>query len=499
MKKIIPYIPKIASYFFILLFCYAAISKAMDFENFQVQIGQSPLLSAYTGFVSYAVIISEVVIVLLLIFPRSNLLGLYSSTALMSAFTIYIFLILNYSEFVPCSCGGILEKMGWIEHLIFNITCIILGCISVIINEKEKYQSYIKTALILLIFNVLSSAVVIILFIRSEHVIKKENNFTRRFLQFPVVEDKSLQLVNDRFYFAGTAGREIYLGSRYNPLIISKVDNQLENIQEMKVHPDRMNYDFRNLQVKVKPPYYYLADGTVPVLYRGRIGSSKTKLISYNDAFFSQISIIDSTKFAIRTQKSQDTQLTAALLNLHTNPKVIFKTSILTKQSDGVFDSDGQLINISSPERYIYLYAYRNQMMVMDKELNLIKTLKTIDTTTIARIKTIKMKDGQHKMTEPPLVVNHKITAYGNLAFIHSNLKGRFEKNKTWQSSSIVDIYRTDRQEYVGSFYIDKLDGKSFTDMMMTDRYLFVLNGQRLIRYSYRSLLTQILQGKPKT
>lgn len=39
-----------------LLFMYAAMSKMLDFENFQVQLAQSPLLSAYAGFVSYAVI-----------------------------------------------------------------------------------------------------------------------------------------------------------------------------------------------------------------------------------------------------------------------------------------------------------------------------------------------------------------------------------------------------------------------------------------------------------
>jgi hypothetical protein len=32
------------SIFFILLFCYAAISKIMDFEKFQIQIKDSPLL-----------------------------------------------------------------------------------------------------------------------------------------------------------------------------------------------------------------------------------------------------------------------------------------------------------------------------------------------------------------------------------------------------------------------------------------------------------------------
>lgn len=46
-----------------VLYVYAAVNKVLDFENFQVQLGQSPLLSAYAGFVSYAVPVVELVIV----------------------------------------------------------------------------------------------------------------------------------------------------------------------------------------------------------------------------------------------------------------------------------------------------------------------------------------------------------------------------------------------------------------------------------------------------
>ena len=50
------------SLLYIMLFVYAAVSKLLDFENFQVQLGQSPLLSAYAGFISYAVPVIELFI-----------------------------------------------------------------------------------------------------------------------------------------------------------------------------------------------------------------------------------------------------------------------------------------------------------------------------------------------------------------------------------------------------------------------------------------------------
>ncbi len=92
-------------YLYVLLFVYAAVSKLLDFENFQVQLGQSPLLSAYAGWVSWGVIITELVISLLLVLNKTRLLGLYLSFTLMVMFTTYIYIILNYSAFIPCSCG----------------------------------------------------------------------------------------------------------------------------------------------------------------------------------------------------------------------------------------------------------------------------------------------------------------------------------------------------------------------------------------------------------
>lgn len=98
---------------YILLFVYAAVSKLLDFENFQVQLGQSPLLSAYASEVSYFVPLIELVVALFLAVNRWRFVGLLASLMLMLMFSSYIFIVLHYTSFVPCSCGGILEKMSW--------------------------------------------------------------------------------------------------------------------------------------------------------------------------------------------------------------------------------------------------------------------------------------------------------------------------------------------------------------------------------------------------
>ena len=133
-------IVEVISILFVLLFIYAAVSKLADFQKFQVRLGKSPLLAPFVSAVTWLVPSTEVLIALLLTIKRFQLAALYFSFSLMIAFTVYIITILNFSEYIPCSCGGILQNMNWHQHLVFNSIFIILGIVAVLIypnNEKR--------------------------------------------------------------------------------------------------------------------------------------------------------------------------------------------------------------------------------------------------------------------------------------------------------------------------------------------------------------------------
>jgi len=117
---------------YIVLFVYAAFSKLLEFENFRVQLAQSPLLSSFAGWLAWAVPLAELIIALSLLSSRFRLPGLFAGFSLMVMFTSYIFIMLNYSSFIPCSCGGILEKLGWTAHLWFNIAFVLLAIIGIV-------------------------------------------------------------------------------------------------------------------------------------------------------------------------------------------------------------------------------------------------------------------------------------------------------------------------------------------------------------------------------
>ena len=234
---------------YILLFVYTAVSKLLDFQNFRVQLGQSPLLSAFAGYIAWMVPILELFIVLLIVSKRWRIIGLLGALCMMVMFTAYIFIILNYSPFVPCSCGGILEKMGWQEHFIFNCVFMILAAAGILIlaGMVPKVHLISKPAALASAFTVtilLSISIVTLLFIVSEDIIHHRNNFVRRFPKHPTSGKKTILLPHAAYYIAGYDKGQIYLGNRTEPLAVTIIDTSFVGKKKIRIDLPKYNFSY---------------------------------------------------------------------------------------------------------------------------------------------------------------------------------------------------------------------------------------------------------------
>lgn len=137
----------IISIAFIILFVYAAASKLLDYEKFRVQLGQSPLLTAYAKWVAVIIPAAEILVSGMLATVRWRMAGLYASFSLMVMFTTYIVIILKFADYVPCSCGGIIAKFSWSQHLVFNLVFVLLSLTGIILyghpdaGERKKMSA----------------------------------------------------------------------------------------------------------------------------------------------------------------------------------------------------------------------------------------------------------------------------------------------------------------------------------------------------------------------
>lgn len=446
--------PVLVSYLFILLFVYAAVSKLLDFNTFQNQLGQSPLLSAYAHWIVWVVPISEILIAVLLSIHQFRILGLYGFYGLMVMFTTYIIIILNFTSFVPCSCGGVLEKLGWTEHLIFNIAFIILSGIAIFALSHGNNTK--KSLLTLLALTVFSIGVVTVLFLSSEKQIKRNNAFIRRYIPHPIEEFGQYDLEYNSYYIAGMDGKTIYLGNYTAPLSMTTLDTSLKKMEEFQVSIDSMHLSYRRVNIAVIPPFFYVGDGTVPVLFKGKTNDWKASALSYNDMYFNQYIVADSTRIGISTISSKTQSNTLGLIKkIKDSVDLKLNTGILNKQIDGKFGTDGLLLWNEYLQRFIYTYFYQNSYEVADKNLSHQFTGKTIDTISkpILDIAHYTTKD-QYKLGGNSVFVNRQTATYGNHLYIHSDRLGKYEDEKVLRSAGIIDVYDITDNSYMFSFYL---------------------------------------------
>lgn len=123
---------------FATLFVYAAVSKLLTYDDFQAQISKSPLIMNHGWWISWAVPAIEIIVGAMMFIPRFQLQALYAAFSLMFIFTIYIGFMLIFTPNLPCSCGGILSSMGWIQHFIFNIAFTLLAIVGIVFLNKQR-------------------------------------------------------------------------------------------------------------------------------------------------------------------------------------------------------------------------------------------------------------------------------------------------------------------------------------------------------------------------
>lgn len=138
MKKVINII---CTTFLIALFLYAAYFKIQTFQEFIHQLDHSPYFKNNGTLVAWIVPSLEIGIVLCLIFNRSRLVGLYSSFILLLLFTLYIYLLLHFSESLPCGCGGIISKLSWSQHFWFNLLFLGLAVTGILTLQSSKTKN----------------------------------------------------------------------------------------------------------------------------------------------------------------------------------------------------------------------------------------------------------------------------------------------------------------------------------------------------------------------
>jgi len=128
----------------ILLFLYASVSKMLDFDRFIGEMNNQPFPNSWTPFLVWTVPSLEIAIALALMFERARMAALIASLVLMTLFTLYTgSVLLHFFSYIPCSCGGVIRKLSWPQHLVFNLFFVALSIIGIILQRKKFFTPII--------------------------------------------------------------------------------------------------------------------------------------------------------------------------------------------------------------------------------------------------------------------------------------------------------------------------------------------------------------------
>ncbi len=480
MKSFKPIFVKAVSCFFILLFIYASVSKLLEFENFQVQLAQSPMLGAYAGVVSLLVIIVELLIVYLLVIQKFRLTGLYASLGILSAFTIYIFLILNYSDSIPCSCGGILEKMDWNQHLIFNLCCVLLLIGAIIISNVTNT---IKLMSRLAFFTMLPILSVVLVY--DINVDDNQGAFKRNMKEPLNTKYQILKFPMNNYYLAGSYGDSLFLANHKTPLLLSTITPEFNSIKLDTIRLNNYKYDFVSVSINVLYPYFSVSDGKVPVIFEGKLPSLMAYETGINRLYFSRFYMLEPQKYVFKTMLVKTKESELGILNTAKKEYQIFPDA-LQKKTDGIFDTDGDLTLDHQNRKIVYTHYYRSEMITADFNFRNIERKRMIDSLSHIAIKTQNLKNGQQKLLRSSSVINRAQTVYDNKFYNVSNIRGKDESIKVSRNNFIIDVYNNQTKQYLYSFYIRNHDKDKIRGILCTKHYFYVLSGNKITRYTFK-------------
>ncbi|MBT1704458.1 hypothetical protein [Chryseosolibacter indicus] len=312
--------------------------------------------------------------------------------------------------------------------------------------------------------------------------------FTRDFIgtrELALVSRIDLQ--SSGYYFAGRIGEVLYFGVTTSPFHLLKITGDTKEI----IHIKRSLADsVRMGKVIIEYPHFYLADLENYNIYRGETADWSCHEVVHHKLFFTEYLPANHSVF-LRLFNDEKTELILAKRNA-TNFG-LKKSSLLEKQIDGIFCTDGVLKFDDSSGTLVYTYFYRNQFICADTSLRPIYRGNTIDTTRHAKMSVAKVYMSSYSaMSSPPHIVNRRAYVSKNLLFINSNIRADNEEQKTFEAMNVLDIYDLRTGKYLKSFYVPRISTNKLRHFFVIDNIIYSIQDNYLLLHRLNMKQTSV-------
>lgn len=316
----------------------------------------------------------------------------------------------------------------------------------------------------------------------------RQNAFAGSFTRyFPgrFLNVKGCDLKFNSYFIAGSQDSSILLGNyTIGPQLLS-VDRDLKVHDTFDVELDKSGLRRKNRYLSiVEGDVLHLGYGLDHAMYKGSLNAGKVEQLSLKAPYFTVYVPISPTSYVFQYTSAKTKRLSFRKVSL--SGESIENDSVLVPQVDGQFCTSGHLKYCKSMNLLIYVYCYRNQILVMDTNLNLLKQYNTIDHIDTARFDVSKINStGSRVLTSPTILVNQRCAVYKHYLFVNSKIRGRKEDDRKFERSTVIDIYDLRNGKYLNSLSLPNSNMVNIKQLEIINGEIYVMSQTYLQRFKF--------------
>lgn len=285
------------------------------------------------------------------------------------------------------------------------------------------------------------------------------------------------------YYIAGSDSDRVYLGNHtFAPHVVAADLHSGDTlIRRIKGLPP--NEDYR-LALRITGSRFSLASGTTPVVFTGDVITWLIDSANYHPAYFSDLLIV-SPQSAVLRMITGDPMEYMLKKESAVDARNVYAADLLQKQVDGLFCKEGRLLFNPMHGLVLYPYLYRNEVVVADTNLCLVRRIKTIDPVDSVRFTVARKRSGAITTASPVRVVNRLSATDGNYLMINSAVPASNEAPRADGYGVAIDIYNVTNGSYAGSFYLPHYQKIKVSEFRLQGNLIIARYAQHLVCFAF--------------
>ena len=352
-----------------------------------------------------------------------------------------------------------------------------------------KLKSMHRTSLVKIGLVVMSAMLSVVILSASTGMFKEQKNgFIRLFLNKKLHKIHQLSISDEQITSViGRNETHIYFKTKEtNKLFYCTLE--LTNGNYIMLDLKDLPKDARNFKHEIRKNLLYTYAGNNNSIFITDLNTGKLiehKKINFHLTRGTNISM---NSFAFRAFNKDTKYRDQGFVKLTDSPLSFIQNTPVFM--DAGFATDGNLFFDRRNHLLVYSYFYSNRIICMDTNLNLINSIKTIDTfnsfyNTASSVNRTRNTD-EFTNQAPSKIINFAHQVIGGVVYVNSMVKADNESKKTFGSNMVIDKYDIKNQSYISSIYVPKIATNSPQSIFTTETILYAKYKNVIVAYSMK-------------